>query len=159
MEKLKKALDERLEKARYLKRTGTSGNYKYIYKEGEGPKRKKEEGPKRKVKSNKEASSSHEKKSLEAIKSLDNIKSKISPKLSDGDLNEIQRLLNEIHRASRSRNIQMRLEVAATDKGKDKFSNVTNTIDAIKSNISTLKNVSPDKIHYGHVGDMNQINK
>ena len=39
MENLRKALEERMEKAKYLKRTGGPGHYKYIYKDGSGKKK------------------------------------------------------------------------------------------------------------------------
>lgn len=44
MEKLRKALDERLEKAKYTKRTGSPGNYKYEYgtSSGKGGKKREE---------------------------------------------------------------------------------------------------------------------
>ena len=45
MEKLEKALEERLAKAKYIKRTGGPGNYKYIYRKGEGPKAAKMQEP------------------------------------------------------------------------------------------------------------------
>ena len=45
MEKLEKALE--LRKAKYLKRTGSPGNYKYIYKEGAGTKAAKMQKPDR----------------------------------------------------------------------------------------------------------------
>ena len=149
MEKLQKALGERLEKAKYTKRTGSPGNYKYEYGEKKGRGKKKVDWKA----AEKTADKMQKEKGKKKVdwKAAEKTADKMQKEKGKKKVGDEKKTIKETRKEKSDAN-----QHDMTRQYREKLRDVNKTLNRIKSNM-TIDSWGVEKPNYGHIGSLGHI--